>query len=45
VVDTFMGSGSTLAAAEAVGLASVGVERNETYFALAKKAVPRLAKV
>ena len=45
VVDTFMGSGSTLAAAEAVGLASVGVERNEAYFALATKAVPRLAKV
>jgi site-specific DNA-methyltransferase (adenine-specific) len=45
VVDTFMGSGSTLAAAEAMGLASVGVERNEAYFALATKAVPRLAKV
>jgi site-specific DNA-methyltransferase (adenine-specific) len=45
VVDTFMGSGSTLAAAEAVGLASVGVERDETYFDLAKSAVLALAKL
>ena len=45
VVDTFMGSGSTLAAASAMGLASVGVERSAEYFELAKKAVPKLAKV
>jgi site-specific DNA-methyltransferase (adenine-specific) len=45
VVDTFMGSGSTLAAASAMGLASVGVERNEAYFALAKKAVGKLAEL
>lgn len=43
VVDTFMGSGSTLAAAEALGYESVGVERDDGYFALAKKAVPALA--
>lgn len=43
VADPFMGSGSTLAAAEALGLASVGVERREEYFDLALKAVPRLA--
>jgi site-specific DNA-methyltransferase (adenine-specific) len=45
VVDTFMGSGSTLAAAERMGLASIGVERDADYFALARKAVPRLARV
>ena len=43
VVDTFMGSGSTLAAASAMGLASVGVERSADYFALARKAIPKLA--
>ena len=43
VVDTFMGSGSTLAAASAMDLASVGVERSAEYFALARKAVPKLA--
>jgi len=43
VLDPFMGSGSTLAAAEAVGYESLGIERDPTYFALAVKAVPRLA--
>jgi hypothetical protein len=38
-----MGSGSTLAAAEAVGYESVGIEIDAHYFALAKKAVPQLA--
>ena len=45
VVDTFMGSGSTLAAANALGLRSIGVERSAEYFELAKKAVPDLVKV
>ncbi|MGH8259972.1 MAG: DNA-methyltransferase [Steroidobacteraceae bacterium] len=43
VLDPFAGSGSTLAAAEAVGYASVGVERDSRYFALARRAIPRLA--
>ncbi len=43
VLDPFMGSGSTLAAAEAVGYESLGVERDGDYFALAVEAVPRLA--
>lgn len=43
VLDPFAGSGSTLAAAEAVGYASIGVERDRTYFALARAAVPALA--
>jgi site-specific DNA-methyltransferase (adenine-specific) len=43
VIDTFAGSGSTLAAAEAIGYESMGVEKDETYFKLACDAIPRLA--
>ena len=43
VLDPFAGSGSTLAAAEAVGYESVGVERDKRYFELACEALPRLA--
>jgi DNA modification methylase len=43
VCDPFAGSGSTLAAAEAVGYESVGVERDPHYFEMAKSALPRLA--
>jgi len=43
VVDTFAGSGSTLAAAEAVGYKSMGVEKHKTYYSLACKAILRLA--
>jgi site-specific DNA-methyltransferase (adenine-specific) len=43
VLDPFAGSGSTLAAAEAVGYASVGVERDPRYVDLAREALPRLA--
>lgn len=45
VLDPFMGSGSTLAAAEAIGYASVGVEQHPDYFKLASKSVPELARV
>ncbi len=45
VADPFMGSGSTLAAAESLGLPSVGVERARPYFAMALEAVPRLAAI
>lgn len=44
VLDPFCGSGSTLAAAEAVGYRSIGVERDAHYFDLACNAVPRLAR-
>jgi DNA modification methylase len=44
VLDTFAGSGSTLAAAEALGYRSVGVERDVQFFKLAKRAIPRLAR-
>lgn len=43
VLDPFAGSGSTLAAAEAVGYCSIGVERDPAYFDLAAEAIPRLA--
>jgi len=45
VADPFMGSGSTVAACEAVGVPSVGVERFKDYFEMAGKCVPRLAKL
>ena len=44
VLDPFAGSGSTLAAAEAVGYESVGVENDAEYFDLACDAIPRLAR-
>jgi site-specific DNA-methyltransferase (adenine-specific) len=43
VLDPFMGSGSTIAAAEAVGYDSVGVELDKEYFKLAEQSIPRLA--
>jgi site-specific DNA-methyltransferase (adenine-specific) len=43
VADPFMGSGSTVAAAEAIGYWAVGVERHEEYFAMSEQAIPRLA--
>jgi len=42
VVDPFMGSGSTIAAAEAIGVAALGVERSHEYFDLALHAIERL---
>lgn len=42
VLDPFMGSGSTLAAAEAVGYTAVGIERYRDYYDLGVRAVPRL---
>ncbi|MBI4572882.1 MAG: site-specific DNA-methyltransferase [candidate division NC10 bacterium] len=43
VLDPFMGSGSTLAAAEAVGYESIGVELDPEFVKLAKRAIPKLA--
>ena len=42
VLDPFAGAGSTLAAAQAVGYQSVGVEKDKLYFEMAKEAVPKL---
>ncbi len=43
VLDPFAGSGSTLAAARAVGYDSIGVELDPHYVALARQAIPQLA--
>lgn len=42
ILDPFAGAGSTLAAAEAVGYASIGVEKDELYFEMAAEAIPKL---
>ncbi|MCL4465667.1 MAG: site-specific DNA-methyltransferase [Chloroflexi bacterium] len=43
VLDPFAGAGSTLAAAQAVGYQSVGIEKDIHYFNMAREAIPRLA--
>lgn len=45
ILDPFAGSGSTVAAAAACGLRSVGLEINEKFYALAVGAVPSLASL
>jgi site-specific DNA-methyltransferase (adenine-specific) len=45
ILDPFMGSGSTIAAASACGLDSIGLEANEEYFQMARKAIPALARL
>jgi DNA modification methylase len=42
VLDPFMGGGSTIAAACAVGYASVGIERDPEFFAIAERGIPLL---
>ncbi|MHB8597890.1 MAG: DNA-methyltransferase [Ktedonobacteraceae bacterium] len=45
IADPFMGSGSTIAAAEALGLYSIGTERYVEYYEMSKLAIPQLAKL
>jgi len=42
VLDPFAGAGSALAAAEAVGYKSIGIERDARYFDIARTAIPKL---
>src|SRR5712691_412787 len=43
VLDPFMGGGSTIAAAAAIGYQSIGIEMDRTFFKMAERAIPRLA--
>jgi len=43
VLDPFMGGGSTIAAAAALGYQSIGIEMDRTFFRMAERAIPRLA--
>ena len=45
VLDPFMGSGATIAAATALGIRSVGIEIDGDFFRLAETAIPRLAEL
>lgn len=44
ILDPFAGSGSTLAAAEAVGHTCTGVEKDDLYFKMAADAIPKLIR-
>lgn len=44
VLDPFAGSGSTLAAAEAVGYQSIGIEKDEYFFDMACDSIPKLIR-
>jgi site-specific DNA-methyltransferase (adenine-specific) len=45
IADPFMGAGSTIAAAEAVGVSSIGVERYVDYYEVSRKAIPKLSAI
>jgi len=45
VLDPFMGAGSTVAAAVAVGYTSIGLEIDPMFFGMAAKAIPALASL
>jgi site-specific DNA-methyltransferase (adenine-specific) len=45
ILDPFAGSGSTLAAANATGYASIGIEKDPHYLAMARLAIPRLSEL
>ncbi|MBI4164540.1 MAG: site-specific DNA-methyltransferase [Acidobacteria bacterium] len=44
VLDPFMGGGSTIAAALAVGYESIGIESDPVFYRMAERAIPKLAE-
>jgi DNA modification methylase len=45
VCDPFAGSGSTLAAANAVGYQSIGIEKDPEFIEMARVAIPKLSRL
>ncbi len=45
VLDPFMGAGSTVAAALAMGYESIGIESDPVFFRMAERAIPKLAEI
>ena len=45
ICDPFSGSGSTVAACEAVGALGIGIERHADYFEMSREAAPKLAGI
>lgn len=45
ILDPFAGSGSTLAAAEYIGVDSVGVEKDKEFYSMALNSIPQLAEL
>ena len=45
MLDPFMGGGSTIAAALAVGYESIGIESDPVFFRMAEQAIPKLAEL
>ena len=45
VLDPFMGGGSTIAAAVAVGYESIGIEIDPLFFRMAERGIPKLARL
>ena len=45
ILDPFMGAGSTIAAAEAVGYSSIGIEKDSAYYSVAVKSIPALVRL
>lgn len=45
ILDPFLGSGATIAAAEAIGYDSVGIELDDVYLEMAEEAIPEFVEI